>query len=84
MIYVHNKFQRDWFSHSNVDKGGIHRHTELGDRISLLLFFQNKETSVKTLVSICKSRPSELCSIHPGSQTNLFCLYEQAAVASNG
>jgi hypothetical protein len=38
MIYM-TKFCKDWFSHSNVKKGGgRHRHTD----ISLLLFFQNK------------------------------------------
>jgi hypothetical protein len=26
MIYVHTKFHKDWFSHSEVN-GGIHRHT---------------------------------------------------------
>jgi hypothetical protein len=28
MIYIHTKFQRDWFSHSKVD-GGINRHTQI-------------------------------------------------------
>jgi hypothetical protein len=38
MIYI-TKFRKDWFSHSNVNKGGTHRHTD----IRLLLFFQNKK-----------------------------------------
>jgi hypothetical protein len=30
--------------------GAIHRHTGDGDRISLLLFFQNRESTLKMLI----------------------------------
>jgi hypothetical protein len=39
---MHTKFQKDWFSHSEVNMGDtqthrhIDTHTELGDRISVL------------------------------------------------
>jgi hypothetical protein len=43
------KFHTDWFRHSEVDlRGGIHRHThrQYSDLISLLFFFQNKESRI--------------------------------------
>jgi hypothetical protein len=36
LIYITN-FRKDWFRHSNVDRGDTHT-----DSIRLLLFFQNK------------------------------------------
>jgi hypothetical protein len=39
----------NWFMNSKVNKGGIHR--QHGNLISLLLFFQNKETMLKILNS---------------------------------
>jgi hypothetical protein len=30
------KFHKDWFRHSKVNKGGIHKHGQHGGRISLL------------------------------------------------
>jgi hypothetical protein len=45
MIYA--KFHKDWFRHSRDNRGGgIHR--QLGDRVSFLLFFQNKESTLKS------------------------------------
>jgi hypothetical protein len=35
--------------HSKVDSGRIHRHRQQGDQISLLLFFQNKESDLKII-----------------------------------
>jgi hypothetical protein len=40
------EFHEDLFSHSEVDMGGIHRHRQHGDHISLLLYFQNKYSEV--------------------------------------
>jgi hypothetical protein len=50
MIYVHTKFHKDWFGNSKVDRrdctdAKIHR--QHSDLISLLLFFQNKESRLK-------------------------------------
>jgi hypothetical protein len=45
-IYEYTKFHKDWFSHSKVDKG-TQTHRQHGDRISLLLFLQNKESRIK-------------------------------------
>jgi phospholipase C len=45
MMYV-LKFHEDWLSHSEIDKGG-YTDTQHGDHISLLLFFQNKESRLK-------------------------------------
>jgi hypothetical protein len=45
---IHIKFHRELFSHSKVDSGGDTRaHRQQGDLISLLLFFQNKESRLK-------------------------------------
>jgi hypothetical protein len=48
MIYIPS-FIKDWYRHSEVEGGGafINRHTRLGELISLLLFFQNKESRLK-------------------------------------
>jgi hypothetical protein len=43
---MHTKFHEEWFRHSKVNWGGIHR--EHGDRINLLIFFQNKESRLIT------------------------------------
>jgi hypothetical protein len=43
--YIHTKFHNNWFSHSNVNKGDTQTYRrQHGHRISLLSFFQNKET----------------------------------------
>jgi hypothetical protein len=36
---IHTKFHKDWFSHSEVDRGDSQTHKQHGDIISLLLFF---------------------------------------------
>jgi hypothetical protein len=36
---MHTKFHKDWFRHSNLDRGDTQAHRQHGDRISLLLFF---------------------------------------------
>jgi hypothetical protein len=42
------KFHKDWFSYSKVYWGGdTERHKHYGDRISLLLFLQSKESTLK-------------------------------------
>jgi hypothetical protein len=40
------RFHKYWFRHSKVDREGIHR--QHGDLISLLLFFQNSKSAIKT------------------------------------
>jgi hypothetical protein len=47
MIYTHR-----WFSHSKVDKGtytNLQAHRGHGDPKSLYLFFQNKESRLRTI-----------------------------------
>jgi hypothetical protein len=46
---IHTKYHKAWFSHSKVDGGGgdTQRHRQHCDRISLLSFFQNKESRLK-------------------------------------
>jgi hypothetical protein len=39
MIYVHTRFYKDWFRHSEVDKGDTQTHRQHGDLMSLLLFY---------------------------------------------
>jgi hypothetical protein len=41
MIYI-TKFQKDWFTHSEVYGGDTQTHIQRGDRISLFLFFFSK------------------------------------------
>jgi hypothetical protein len=41
---IHIKFHKDWFRYSKVDMQAYRYH---GDRISLLSFFQNKESRLK-------------------------------------
>jgi hypothetical protein len=45
---IHAKFNKDWCSHSKVNRGDTQTHRQLGDSISLLLFFQNKKSRLKT------------------------------------
>jgi hypothetical protein len=50
MIYVHIKFHKYWFRHSDVYGGGggnIQTHRQDGDRISLILVFHNKKSGLK-------------------------------------
>jgi hypothetical protein len=44
---VYTKFHKDWLIHSKVNMGGGEMHRQHGDFISLLLFFQNKESGLK-------------------------------------
>jgi hypothetical protein len=41
------KFHKDCFRHSKVYRGDSQTHRQHGDLISLLLFFQNKESMLK-------------------------------------
>jgi hypothetical protein len=47
MIYIPTKFHKDWFNHSKVDKGDTQTYRQHDDRISFLLFVQNKENRLK-------------------------------------
>jgi hypothetical protein len=38
---IHNTFHEDWFRHSEVVRGD--RHRQLGDLISIVLYFRNKK-----------------------------------------
>jgi hypothetical protein len=42
---MHTKFNKDYFRHSNVN--GVLIHRQHYDCISLLLFFKNKESTLK-------------------------------------
>jgi hypothetical protein len=55
---IHTKFHKDWFRGSKVVKGRIHiqTHRQLGDLISLLLFFKNKETRLIKMKAIALIR----------------------------
>jgi hypothetical protein len=44
---MHTKFHKDWFMHSEVNKGDTQTQRKHGDHIRLLLFFQNKESGLK-------------------------------------
>jgi hypothetical protein len=48
---IHTKFRNDWFRHSKVNGGGwgwdSQTQRQHADRISLHLFFQNKESRLK-------------------------------------
>jgi hypothetical protein len=48
MIHEHTKFHKDWFRHSKVERGNTQTYRQHCDRISLLSFFQNKESRLKT------------------------------------
>jgi predicted alpha/beta hydrolase len=39
---IHTEFYKDWARYSKVDREDTQTHRQHGDRISLLLFFQNK------------------------------------------
>jgi hypothetical protein len=43
---IHTRSRKDWLRHSNVNGGDTQTHRQHGDRISLLLFFQNKESKL--------------------------------------
>jgi hypothetical protein len=47
------KLNKDWFRHSKVDRGNSQTHRQPGDFISLLLFFQNKESRLKMFEGHC-------------------------------
>jgi hypothetical protein len=42
---IHTEFHKDWFRHSEVNRGDTQTHTQQRDRISLLSFF--KESRLK-------------------------------------
>jgi hypothetical protein len=44
---THTKFHKDWFRYSTVDGGG--GYTDTDGRISLLLYFKNKESKLRVL-----------------------------------
>jgi hypothetical protein len=44
---IHTKFHKNWFSHSEVSTRDSQTHRQHGDNISVLLFFQNKESRLK-------------------------------------
>jgi hypothetical protein len=43
------KFHKDWFRHSKVDRGDTQTQRKQGALISLLPFFQNKESTLKKI-----------------------------------
>jgi hypothetical protein len=47
---VHTKLSKNWLSHSEVNRRDTHigKHRQESDNISLLLSFQNKESTLKT------------------------------------
>jgi hypothetical protein len=44
---IHIKFHKDLFRHSKVQMEDTYPDTQQGDLISLLLYFQNKESKLK-------------------------------------
>jgi hypothetical protein len=47
-MIIHTEFHKDWFRHSKIEVGlHIQTHRQHGDLISLLLFFQNKESRLQ-------------------------------------
>jgi hypothetical protein len=59
---MHSKFQKDWFRHSKVERGGIYRQQD--DLISLLLFFQNKKSRLKIGNAVPERGAENLRTIH--------------------
>jgi hypothetical protein len=55
MIYI-SSFTKIGSGIQKFMGGGIHRHTQHGDRISLLSFSQNKESMLKMNIKICGGR----------------------------
>jgi hypothetical protein len=43
----YTNFHKDWFRHSKVNRGDSQTHRQHGDRISLRLFFENKESRLR-------------------------------------
>jgi hypothetical protein len=74
---VHTIFHKDWFRRSNVFRGDIHRdstHRQQGDLISLLLFFQSKETRVRNRLVASQFLPSCLWSAQLTSLEKIYFL----------
>jgi hypothetical protein len=44
---MHTKFQKDWIMQSKVDRRDTQTQRQHGDRIRLLLLFQNKKSRPK-------------------------------------
>jgi hypothetical protein len=58
---MYTKFHKDWFRHSKVDLGGdMQTPRQHGDLISLLSFFQNKESGLETPVMSLKGLDAKL------------------------
>jgi hypothetical protein len=49
MIYT--KFHKDWFRHSKVDRKNTQTLRQHGGLISLLAFFKNKESRLKSRIT---------------------------------
>jgi hypothetical protein len=49
MIYIPSFIKIGSGRHSKVDKGDTQTHRQNGDRVSLILFIQNKESRLKTV-----------------------------------
>jgi hypothetical protein len=61
---IHTESHKDWFRHSQVDGGYTDVETQQGDRISLLLFFLNKESRLRIKL-ILEKWFSTFCSLRP-------------------
>jgi hypothetical protein len=48
---IHIKFHKDWFMHAKLNRGDTETYRQHGDLISLLSFFQNKESRLKMYIS---------------------------------
>jgi hypothetical protein len=46
---TYTKFHKDWFMYSKVGRGETQTHRQQDDLVCLLLFFQNKESRLKTV-----------------------------------
>jgi hypothetical protein len=71
---IHTKFHEDWFRHSKVNKGG-YTYRQEGDFISLLFFFQNKESRLK--IDRFSLGP-EICHFFVEPEDRLLCSLEPA------
>jgi hypothetical protein len=61
---IHTTFRKDWFNLSKVDRGNTQTHRQHGGRISIFLFFSNKESNLtkqdKVKVEITKEREKKI------------------------
>lgn len=56
LAMIHTKFHIDYFRHSTADKGDTQTYREQGDLISLLLYFENRKSRLKTDVNTLQIR----------------------------